>query len=205
LNNELLPFIVSGQAGSACLIGPVVVSAIYVSNSFLKPLTDHISNVSESLIKENIEAIVPVETVVISAERYNSILLEGKSKDEILRWLHGRAIKNMLNCYPDTVAVYLGQGAPYDELSANLQDIFPQLTVTDAKDCNKNAVIAARLSAGRAWKRKLNDLIENNGDLRTIQFQLPLSEMIESKLRSIARNMNQRLSVSIFKTDLLNK
>lgn len=205
MNIQKLPFIVSGQAGSACLIGPIVVSAIYVTDAFLEPLIDHVIRVTDSQIKENIGAILPIETVSIPPEKYNSIFTENKSKDEILRWLHGRAVKNLLSCYPETKTIYLGEGSPYDLLSSNLGDIFPQIEIAPSSDCNKQAALAARLSAGKSWARKLDDLFERNVVLQSTGCQHPYKTLVESELRGIAKKMNQRKLASIFKIDLLNK
>ena len=199
------PFIVSGQAGASCLIGPIVVSAIYVTKDFQGPLTKHVNKVSDLSIKENIGAIVPVETVIIPAEKYNSILNENKTRDEILRWLHGRAIKNLLACYPHTATVYIGEGAPLGDISESLKKVFEELTVSPWQECNEEAVKGARLLAAKSWKTKLYNLIEEHKVLQSTLKGGPYKQSMAPEINILAKKMNPRNTASIFKMDLLNK
>jgi len=199
------PFIVSGQAGASCLIGPIVVSAIYVTNDFQEPLTKHLKEISKSLVKENIGAIVPVETVVIPAEKYNSILSENKSRNEIICWLHGRAIKNLLACYPQVTTVYVGEGSPLSDISESLKKVYEELTVSPWQKCNEEAVKGARLLAAKSWKIKLQKLMEENKVLQDSLGDEPYKQSMASKIKVLAKKMPPMTTASIFKMDLLNK
>lgn len=199
------PFIVSGQAGASCLIGAVVVSAIYVTKDTLSPLTKHVNMVCQSLVEQNIAAIVPVETIILPAEKYNSILSENKKPNEILRWLHGRAIKNLLACYPHTDTVYIGERAPLEEISESLKKVFEELTVSPWQGCNKEAVKGARLLAAKLWRTKLHNLVEEHKVLHRTLGDESYKQSMASKIRVLAKKMNPRITPSIFKMDLLNE
>jgi len=166
-----VPYIVTGQAGFSKPQGPFVVCALYVSPDFATPLKKHIQKLDRQNIDltkknngianfispkqiEKIEAIVPVETIAMSEESYNNLLKETECPIKLLTWVHCKVIKILISCYPQTQLIYVGTGAPLEEIKISLSKAFNELKVMDADSGPEEAIRAARIIAGKRWKQR---------------------------------------------------
>ena len=173
--DSIYPCIVSGQAGATSEAGSVVVSAIYVEKDFALPLLTHIQSISTKKKSHLIPSIVPSETVLVSPSKYNSLVDSTENTDEIITWLHTRAIRNLISCYKSTKTVFTGEGAPIELIKENLGKQFGTLSVFDSSECPAGFKKAARVLAATRWAEDLMLL------LTEVEQLFPIKEMESSQ------------------------
>lgn len=98
------------ESGKGDYFGPLVIAACYVGPEHLAELEDvkESKRVTDSVAKklaQKIKNACPFAVIAIGPKKYNELYAKMKNLNSLLAWGHARAIENVLEKHPATLAV----------------------------------------------------------------------------------------------------
>ncbi len=158
----------SDEVGTGDFFGPVVVASALVCPKDL-PLIDSLSirdskkMSDEAILKAGDELVkaIPNIVLVVSDEKYNSLVEEGYNLNKMKAYLHNHAIRKLASLHPDGYdQVVVDEFCPENAFYAYLegQKVYRGITFRQRAESSYAAVAAASVLARRAFLLAMEDL-----------------------------------------------